>query len=144
LRQIQINQATKTDINAEFSIPIPLNTYIRARAIREIFIIFPATTETSENSIFICDCISASREEFRRLTSVNAHTIAIAMSVIESLYHGRIKAMRKEIIHTQSAIATRSVKIFQIIFSFGTIPLEISLIARVYRPKSAKKAKIHR
>lgn len=144
MRQIHINPAINTDINAVFSIPFWEKIYTRERAIREIFITFHATTEIRENSIFICDCISASRDELIRLTSVNAHTIAIAISVIGSLYHGRIRAMRKEIIHTQSAIATRSVRIFQIIFSFGTISLEISRMARVYRPKSAKKAKIHR
>lgn len=76
--------------------------------------------------------------------SVNAQIIAIAEKVYTSWYPGRSKAMSKA--STQIIIPKKilSDNTFPIIFSFGTFPLEISLIAMVYRPRSAKNAKIQR
>ena len=73
----------------------------------------------------------ARREEFMRLTTVKAPTIAIAIKVKESLYHGSKRAIKNEIIQTAQAIISLSVSIFQIIVSFATIHRDISRIASV-------------
>lgn len=131
MRHIPINHAINTDMKAMFSVHTQVNTYISESAISEIFIIFPATTESNENSIFICDCIRANKDEFIRLTSVKAHTIAIAISVIKSLYQGRINAITNEISHTDNAMSILKVSIFPIITSFLTNQRDTSRIARV-------------
>ena len=105
---------------------------------------FQTMVEIRLNSIFIFACISARIEEFMRENKVKTPMIAIDWSDRSELYPGKNVAMRSEspMILTQSI--ARRVITFPIIFNSSLALCEISRIAIVYNPKSAKKAKIPR
>lgn len=104
-------------------------------------IIFPKTTEKSENSIFINDCIRDKTDELSRLKTVKIETIKIEKSMSSELYPGRKKAITQE--RTIIPNHNNSLKLitFPIIFEAWELSFEISLIEIVYNPKSAKNAK---
>jgi len=143
-RAIHKNHATNTEIKAKLLSEASVNTNIRNKAMREILSIFPATTDTSENSIFICDCIKAKTEELMRLTRVKAPTIHIAMRVKEVSYHGKNNAIQKARIQIRTHNIVLRLKTFPTIFSALTVFREISRIMIVYSQRSARNAKIHK
>lgn len=112
--------------------------------IQKRFTSFQAVVEARLNSIFIFACISASTAEFISENTVNMEVINIEISAKDVLYHGRKNASpqaRKIIpIHKTSL----SDIIFPTIFDCSSFPFEISRIAIVYSPISAKNAKIER
>ena len=79
-----------------------------------------------------------------RLTIVNTHTIAIAVSISglprPGINRAHIRAIMRD--HTQSKVLSDNT--FPTIFSASTFHAEISRIMIAYRPKSARNANIHR
>ena len=88
-------------------------------------IIFQKTTEKSENSIFINDCIKDKTEELRRLKTVKIETIKIEYNMSSVLYHGRKKAIIPD--KKMIPIHNNNLKLmtFQIIFDAWVVSFEI-------------------
>jgi len=128
---IPTSAAIKTEINQKSISRVFDNTIIRKYATSQRLIIFPATNDTRENSIFICDCISARKVEFIKLTTVKAPIINIAQSVKGSPYHGRTNASKKAQLHMIHQRIVLKVRTFPIIFSLSSFPSDISLTAIV-------------